>query len=267
MTYQNHLLEKTNFRRKLRRGDRLLGTFLKFLSGQPTEILGALGWDFVIIDQEHAPFDRRTTDEAILAARAGGIATIVRTPDSLSHSILNALDLGANGVIVPHVRTAGQAKSIVDAARYRPGDRGFALATRAANWGLLPSIEHIAASDGYVTVIAQIEDGEGLENVEDIAAVDGLDGIFIGRGDLSVALDAAELGAPVVLEACERIIRAARSNGVAVSAFVSSIDEARQLAAVGVQGFLYTSDQALFVGAARAAKSAFDALGGTVYQS
>ncbi|WP_182086389.1 aldolase/citrate lyase family protein [Aureimonas sp. ME7] len=260
MRFQDQLTRQAEFRRRLRGGERLLGTFLKFLTGQPTEILGALGWDFVIVDQEHAPFDRHRTDEAVLAARAAGIAALVRTPSADAHAILGALDVGANGVIVPHVDTPAKAAAIVAAARYANGQRGFALATRAANWGLLPRAEHLTQADDYVAVIAQIEDRDGLENVEAIAAVPGLDGLFIGYGDLSVALGETDPGSPAMREASARIVRAAARHDLSISAFAGSLDDVRLLEDQGIRVILYASDQTLLMREAKRIKSAFDTM-------
>jgi 2-keto-3-deoxy-L-rhamnonate aldolase RhmA len=99
--------EKSPFHRRLKGGDTLLGTFIKIPTTHSTEIIGSLGFDFVIVDQEHSNFDRLSIDAALLAARATGIAALVRVPD-VSH-ILPALDSGASGVLVPHVDSAGMA--------------------------------------------------------------------------------------------------------------------------------------------------------------
>lgn len=261
MSYEIHLQDKARFRHRLKRGERLLGTFLKLLSGQSTEILGALGWDVVIVDQEHAPFDRRTTDEVILAARAAGIAVLVRTIDSAPASIMSALDLGANGVIVPHVRSAAEAQAIVNASRYKGGSRGYANATRAGNWGLHPGSAHVAASDDYVTVIAQIEDVDGLASCADITGVHGLDGIFIGRADLSFALGETSFSAPAVIDAIRRIVFHAQENSLATSTFVTSLQDIQSLDAIGVRSFFYASDMGLLINGAHRARAEFDTLG------
>lgn len=240
------------FKRRLLENQRLVGTFLKVPSGHITEMLGAIGYDFVIIDQEHAPFDRLSTDNALLAAKAWQIAALVRVPSAQQEHILAALDGGAAGVLVPHVQSAEQAKAIVNAAKYA-GERGFALASRAGDWGQKTTAQHIAESDSRTTVIAQIEDLAGLANVDAIAAVAGIDAIFIGRGDLSVALGVNSPNDPAVFAACETIASACKKQGKALSAYVSTEAEAVALAAIGVTTFMYGSDQALLVAAARQA--------------
>jgi 2-keto-3-deoxy-L-rhamnonate aldolase RhmA len=175
----------SSFRQRLLAAEPLVGTFLKTPTGHATEIVGDLGFDFVVIDQEHAPFDRTTTDIALLAARATGTPALVRVsgPDA----ILSVLDCGATGVLVPHVASADYAREVAAICRYRGGKRGFATSTRAGRYTTVPMWRHIADSDAETVFVAQIEDVEALEEVDAIAAVEGVDSLFIGRGDLTAA--------------------------------------------------------------------------------
>ena len=195
----------TTFRQRFIGGKPLLGTFVKTPTSHATEILGQLGFDFVVVDEEHAPFDRVATDQALLAARAVNIAGIVRVPEANPSQILGVLDAGATGVLVPHVYSAQKAKDLVAACRYRGGRRGFANTTRAGNYGGLGFIEHAQQSDANVTVIAMIEDIAAIDVVAEIVAVDGLDGVFIGRGDLAAAYGGQSMDDPRVRVAAEKI--------------------------------------------------------------
>ncbi|MGZ3274959.1 MAG: aldolase/citrate lyase family protein, partial [Caulobacteraceae bacterium] len=107
-----------SFRDRLLRRELLAGAFIKTPTTHPTEIIGGCGFDFVVIDQEHAPFDRVVTDAILLAARASGIAALVRTPTAGHDQILGVLDDGATGVLAPHISTPEKAKALVDACRY-----------------------------------------------------------------------------------------------------------------------------------------------------
>src|SRR3954471_24704022 len=113
-----------SFRQRLRAGTRLVGTFLKTPTSHATEIIGDVGFDFAVIDQEHAPFDRTSTDIALLAARAANMPALVRVAGP--QAILSVLDCGATGVLVPHVATAAYAREVAALCRYRNGLRGFA---------------------------------------------------------------------------------------------------------------------------------------------
>lgn len=166
-----------SFRQRLLAGDRLVGTFLKTPTSHGTEIVAGVGYDFVVIDQEHAPFDRTSTDIALMAARGCNIPALVRVsgPDT----ILSVLDCGATGMLIPHVASAAYAREVAAMCRYR-GCRGFATSTRAGGYTAVPMWQHIRASDDAVTVIAQIEDPEALDEIDAIAAVEGIDSCSSG---------------------------------------------------------------------------------------
>jgi staphyloferrin B biosynthesis citrate synthase len=248
------------FRRRFLDRDLLTGTFIKTPTSHAVEIIGRLGFDFVVIDEEHAPFDRVTIDQALLAARASGTTGIVRVAESTPARMLAALDDGATGVLVPHVASAAKARDVVAACRYRGGRRGFSNSPRAGGYGAVPMWRHVEAADATVTCIAMIEDPEALDEIERIVAVDGLDGVFIGRGDLTVALGAADAGAPEIRSACERILAAADKAGKPVCVMVGSAREAEGFRAMGASAFIVASDQAFMRQAAQKALSEFAAL-------
>jgi staphyloferrin B biosynthesis citrate synthase len=231
------------FRQRFIGGKPLLGTFIKTPTSHATEILGLLGFDFVVIDEEHAPFDRVTTDQAILAARATNIAGIVRVPDI--SQILAVLDGGATGVLVPHVDSAKKAKEVVDACRYRGGKRGFANTTRAGDYGSVGYRAHAEQSDQRVTVIAMIEDIAAIDVADQIVAVDGLDGVFIGRGDLTAAYGGESMDDPRVRAAAEKIAKATRAAGKPVCMLVATAAEAKVFMEIGASAFIVSSDHGL----------------------
>ncbi|MBN9063334.1 MAG: aldolase [Rhizobiales bacterium 65-9] len=228
----------SEFRSRLRSKQHLLGTFIKTPSSHAIEIIGSVGFDFVIIDQEHAPFDRNSIDIACLAAKASGIAAIVRVAEPSPSSILAALDLGAIGVMAPHVDSPEKAKALAAACRYRGGVRGFSNTTRAGDFGGASLADHIADQDARVTCIAMIEDEAALSHLDGIARVDGIDAFFIGRGDLTAAL-----GVERMAEATRTITAAARAANMPAMALVSSKEDARAMRDLGVTAFLVSNDQ------------------------
>src|SRR5262249_41973840 len=159
-------------------------------------------------------FDRAGIDIAILAARAVGVPGIVRVADE--GSILSVLDLGATGVLVPHVATGAQARRVADACRYRGGRRGFANTTRAGRYGLAGMAQTGEAAVAAVPAFAWIEDREALDNLDAIPAPEGIEGVFLGRGDLAVAMGETAMDAPPVRQATERIAASARRAGKAI---------------------------------------------------
>lgn len=243
----------TPFRHRLTAGDPLIGSFCKMPIPHAIELLGHLGFDFVVIDEEHAPWDRVTTDTALLAARAGGLAGLVRVSDPIPSRILSVLDDGAAGVLVPHVFSAEKARDMAAACRYRGGKRGFSNTTRAGDFGGLGLWDHVRKHDEEVAFIAMIEDAEALEDLDGILSTPGLDAAFIGRGDLTVALDAPGPESPEVIDACARIMAAAKRHGKAVAIMSGGTEDTRRYREMGASAFIVSSDQGfLRQGAAKA---------------
>lgn len=249
------------FRRRLLAGERLIGTFIKTPTAHATEILGDLGFDFVVIDQEHAPFDRPAIDTVLLATRAADIGGIVRVPEANASAILSAFDCGATGVLVPHVASPDMARDVGAWCRYRGGRRGFSNSPRAGGYGRLGIWDHVDAADAETTAIAMIEDPEALDAIDAIVAVEALDGVFIGRADLAVALGASGTNAAEVRAATERIAAAARKAGKAVCAMTSGGEDARWLQELGVAGMIVASDQGFLRQAAAQALASLRELG------
>jgi 2-keto-3-deoxy-L-rhamnonate aldolase RhmA len=248
------------FRARFLARELLVGTFIKTPTTHSTEILGGVGFDFVVIDEEHAPFDRVTIDTVLLAARASHTAGIVRVAEPSPSKLLAVLDDGAAGVLVPHVYNAEKAKDMVAACRYRNGKRGFSNSPRAGGYGKLGMWDHVDKADASVTIVAMIEDPEAIEVIDDIVAVDGLDGVFIGRGDLTVAMGATNTADPRIRAAAEQIISAARRAGKPVCIMVADAKEAQDWRALGASAFIVASDQSFMRQAATRARGEFSAL-------
>ena len=232
-----------DFRTRFTAGERLAGSFLKTPTVHAAEIFGLLGFDFVVIDEEHAPIDRAMTDMMLLAARAYGLAGLVRVSSDDPSKLLSALDCGAAGVLVPHVASVAKAQAVAAAGRYRGGRRGYSGSARAGAYTGTPMWQVVDEQDASVSIIGMIEDPEALAVIDDIAAVDGIHGFFIGRGDLTVALNATSSGAPEVKEAVARIIGAVRRVGKPVCVMVGNAAETQDFADLGATAFIIASDQ------------------------
>ena len=231
------------FRNRFRARERLIGTFIKTPAPHIIEIIASAGFDFVVIDEEHAPFDRASTDRALLAAAAAGIPALVRAADRSPARLLAALDDGAAGIVAPHIDTPAAAAALVSACRYA-GNRGFSASTRAGGYGARTMWQHVDDSDAATTVIAMIEDAAGAAAIDDILAVPGLDGIFVGRADLAVALGDRAPGTPQMARLAAKVIAAAGAAGVPACLFVGSVAEAEPFADQ-VTAFVVSSDQGL----------------------
>ncbi len=247
---------QNTFRRRLLNGDLLIGTWVKTPSPIVCEVLGKTGLDVLCLDAEHAPFGRLELDACVAATRAGGLPGLVRVPSADPHDILNALDCGATGIVVPHVRTPSDAEAICLRSLYGPRGRGYAGSTRAAGFGGREIATQLRESAEQTTIIAQIEDVEALDAIDEIAAVERVDCLFIGRIDLTVSLGKTDPSDSTVIEAVEKICTASTKAGTPVGMFVSTVDEAKQWIAKGVSLFLLASDQAFLMAGARSLVSA-----------
>jgi 2-keto-3-deoxy-L-rhamnonate aldolase RhmA len=231
-----------NFRQKLLSGECLIGTFVKTPSMMVAEVLASTALDVVCFDAEHSPFDRRDIDSCLLAFRAEQKPALVRVASSSADQILNALDCGATGVVIPHVDSPEKALACATAARYGRVGRGYAGSTRSAGYGAASVAENISLNQLETTVIAQIEDLAALDHIEEISAQEGIDCLFIGMMDLTVALGAQAATDSVVIEAAEKICIAAQANNRKLGIFVPSIDSIEFWRDRGVTLFLMSSD-------------------------
>jgi 2-keto-3-deoxy-L-rhamnonate aldolase RhmA len=245
-----------DFKTRLLRRDFLLGVFVKTPHHAVIEVLATTDLDCVCLDAEHAPFDRGDLDRCLLAARAGGLPALVRTPSGAPHEILNALDLGACGIVVPHIRSVAEAQAAARAAHYGPGGRGYAGATRATKFAAPAMAGRLRAAREETTLIVQIEDAEALEHVGAIAAVEGVDALFIGRIDLTVALGETDPMSPHVLRAVTQATQDALAGGGVVGMFTPDLKEIPQWRAMGANLFLLGSDQGFLRSGAQSLRQA-----------
>lgn len=216
---------KNMLKEKLAQGKIAYGPFIIIPHPSGVEIAGMAGFDFVIIDMEHAAYSFETTENMTRAARAVGITPIVRVPDKSQSNVLRALEAGAMVVDVPLVGKASEAEAIVYAAKYAPlGGRGFNLGSMGNRYGFLGNTGQTPARiNAEILVMVQIETAEGVENAEAIAAVKNLDMIFVGVGDLSQSLGIpCDWENPKLINAVERTIKVARKAGKHVCVFTIS---------------------------------------------
>jgi 2-keto-3-deoxy-L-rhamnonate aldolase RhmA len=230
-----------SFADRFRGGDPLLGVFVKTPHNIVVEVIAGCGLDFVVLDGEHCPFGPAEIERCVLAARAEGLPILVRVPATRPEYVLQVLDAGADGILAPHVCDAGQAAALARSARYGEGGRGYAATTRAGRWGRRSIGAHLRAS-AETLVVAQIEDPEAVEAIDEIAAVSGIDALFVGRSDLTVGLGASGPGDQAVARAVARITSAARSAGRPVSMFLPSSEELADWRSQGVTTFLIGSE-------------------------
>ncbi len=243
------------FRERLLAEELLAGTWVKTPHPHVVEVLSLSTLDVLVLDAEHAPFDRGSLDQCILAARAGGKTVLVRPQSSDDAHLLSALDCGADGVILPHIRTAAEAEAAVKACNYVSGGRGYAGSSRAAAYTTKGMAKHRADAKNVI-VIAQIEDVEGVDNIDAIARVEGLAALFIGRADLTIAYGAETPDDAVVVDAVDLIVAAGKAAGRATGMFLGRVSDVPMWREKGASLFILQSDQDfLLQGAANLAKA------------
>lgn len=238
-------------RDRMLRGEVLSSTFLKTPALQLVEVLALSGMDCVALDAEHAPFDRVSMDACLGVARALGFPALVRVPDGSSSAILTALDSGAVGVIVPHVDTVEKAKAVAQAARFGHGGRGFAGSTRWAGYATRPMADILARCTVETIVIGQIEEPEAVDAIDGIAAVEGLDGLFVGPADLAVCFGKTDSAAPEVRDAIGKVGKAARKHGKCLITFAPDTSWVPDLKALGVTMFFIGSEHGFMLDGAK----------------
>ncbi|HWL02809.1 MAG TPA: aldolase/citrate lyase family protein [Microbacteriaceae bacterium] len=164
----------------------LIGTWVKIPSLETVEILGNAGFDYVVIDLEHAPLGLQDAYAATVVAQASGMSVLVRVPDTSGSHVQRLLDAGVDGLLVPHVRSAAEAALQVARMTFPPdGVRGMGTTGRAGAWGGTSGADYVAAGR-HVFRGVQLEDWEALEDAEGIVSTPGLGGAFIGMGDLGL---------------------------------------------------------------------------------
>ncbi|MEM8822223.1 MAG: aldolase/citrate lyase family protein [Pseudomonadota bacterium] len=234
--------EPVGLRARLLAGDRMAGTFMKTPSHVTLEILMMSGLDFVCLDAEHAPFDRAALDACLAVARAREFPILVRIGDGAPARILDVMDLGATGIVVPHVDSAEKAGAIAAAARFGHGGRGYAGSTRWAGYTSQTMPDLLARSAAETVVIAQIEEPEGVDAAAEIAAIDGIDALFNGPADLTVAYGHRSLDNEDLRRAMASVGQACRAAGKGYVTWVPNVETAREWADYGFTTYLVSSE-------------------------
>jgi len=244
-------LDSMSLKQRMASGERLVGTFLKTPSYELIEVLAKSGLDFLILDAEHAPFDRARLDQCLALGRALGFPLLVRVPNGEASSILQVLDSGAVGVVVPHVDSVEKAQSIARSARFGHGGRGFAGSTRWAGFATRKMEDILAQSPAETIVVAQIEEPEGVDCSAAIAAIDGIDALFAGPADLAVCYGTTEQSTGPVEQAMRTTGESAKAHGKAYATFAANSSATERLAKLGVTMFCVASEHAFMLHTAR----------------
>jgi len=244
------MMRHNRIKEGLKKGESYIGTFVKITDPAVVEVLALSGFDFIIIDNEHTVMDQETLTNMIRAADATNMLPTVRIRDGSDSLIRQVLDTGAMGIQVPMVNTAHEARAVVASVKYAPeGSRGFAASQRSAAYGFMDAKEYAQLSNANTMTACYCETLESIQNINEIAAVDGLDIVFIGPYDLSQAFGViGEPNHPKVLSAIDDIIKTTKAAGKAVGTIASDAEHAMALMAKGVQYICLSSDIGMIAG-------------------
>lgn len=248
------MIASLRMRERLSAGGVVAGPIVNFASAWMVDICAAVGFDFVIVDCEHGPMSPADIEPMLRAAEAGGISALVRVSANEPSQILRCLDLGAAGIMVPHVDSAADAAAAASAMRYPPvGTRGLAGATRAARYSLGGSslADYASAANAGVLLLAMAETAAAVDSIDAIAATPGVDIVSLGPNDLAASMGlTGQVTHPDVSAAIDRVVASAKSHGRWVSTVASTADQARAAIGRGAN-ILVASPSLLFAQAAK----------------
>lgn len=222
-----------------------LGHFIvEFATPGIGHIVKSAGGEFVLFDLEHSGFSFETVKSALRYFEAAGVAVIVRVPSKEYHHIARACDMGAEGIMVPMVGSAAEAKAILDCMKYHPeGKRGVALQVAHDNYRPGPVHEKLAAANRRTTLFCQIETAEGVKNAEKIAAVPGVDCLWVGHFDLSTSLGIpGEFEDPKFAAAIKTVAAATRKHDKALGRLVPNVAQGIEYFDKGFDFICYAGD-------------------------
>jgi 2-keto-3-deoxy-L-rhamnonate aldolase RhmA len=227
-----------------------VGTWVKLPTIESVQILAHAGYDFVVIDQEHAPIDIRTAYQLVNTATAEGLLALVRVDELRPASIQRILDAGAAGVLIPHIDTPEQAEMAAKSVRFPPfGIRGAGGTSRAGRWGTLPSSDYLASGNTTALCIPQLESKLAIDNVEKIAATEGIDALFIGVADLSLDMGTVPSD-PEVIKLYLHALNTAHQAGKPCGFAAGTAAGARTALDQGFDFVMASSDTAMMVASA-----------------
>ena len=207
-------------------------------------ILKSAGCDFVLFDLEHSGFSFETVKSAVRFFEAADLPMIVRVPSRDYHHIARACDMGAEGIMLPMVGSAAEARHIVDSIKYTPdGRRGVALQVAHDRYRPGAVTEKFTAANRQTTVFCQIETSEGVENAEALAALPGVDCLWVGHFDLSGSLGVpGQFESKTFNDAIDRVAAAAKKHDKALGRLVATVEQGAELYAKGFDFICYSGD-------------------------
>ncbi len=240
------------FKAALKRGDVQIGCWMGLAAHNAAEMMGTAGFDWLVIDNEHSPNDLRSTRDSLMALEASDSHAVVRVPVGEAWIIKQMLDAGAQTIIVPMVESAEQARELVRAVQYPPnGIRGVGYSmTRSSKFSQIA--DYGKTADEQICLIVQVENRAGLENLDGILAVDGIDGVFVGPADLGADLGfMGDLMNPELVSVIEDTLRRIAASDKAAGILTTNDEMIQKSLDAGAQFVAVGLDVLMLAGAAR----------------
>jgi 4-hydroxy-2-oxoheptanedioate aldolase len=252
-------------KRKLADGKPVLVPKVCYLDPAIVELLGLLGFDSVWLCNEYRAIDASVMEHLVRAGRAAGIECVVRIGMNGLDDIARLLGMGVGGIMVPHVSTPDQARRAVSRIKYPPlGHRGLENVHADADFGLAPLGEYLHQANDETLLVVQLEDKQALRQADEIAQIEGIDVLFVGPADLSLALGVpGQLKHPQVVRAIRSVARVCETHGRACGTPALDFDHCRLLLDAGVRYLTDSSDWHMLVSGFRQVKQDFANLGFT----
>lgn len=234
-------MRKNLTKAKIKAGETAYGVFVGM--GCPTlvEIIGLIGFDFVLLDAEHGPLDLETCEHMVRAADNVNITPIIRIAMNIQQNILRYLDIGALGVLMPMLATKADAENVVRAVKYRPEGRRGLAGVRAAGYGISgPLGEYVKEANRETMILTQVETLEAVDNLKDILSIPGIDVIFIGPTDLSSAMGyPGQASHPEVQKMIDYLVKEIRTAGKAAGTVAYDLETLKKCQERGFQFITY----------------------------
>lgn len=239
----------SNLKQRLKNGEVCVGPFFKTLNQNMVEMMGFAGYDFIIVDNEHANFGHVDIENIIRAADGVGLDSIIRIPSGSEEHVLHSLDSGAIGIQVPSLRTVEEVKAMAPHTKYYPeGHRGINTGQRAAKYGFMDGKEYFKLANENTLVVVHVENLDMAKQVDKLCAIPEVDVVFIGPADLSQSMGMPmQTSAPEVVAVIDEIIEKIKASGKIVGIWVGNEKDAARYIEKGARYLGYGSDTALLV--------------------
>ena len=235
-------MRKNLTKEKIKEGKKAYGVFVPMWCPAIVEIIGHIGFDFVILDAEHSPMSAESCEHMVRAADCVNITPIIRVGMNIRQNILRYLDIGALGVLMPQINSKAEVETVIESVKYPPEGRRGLAGVRAANYGLTGSLgDYVKEANRETMVIVQVETMQAVGNLKEILAVPGTDVIFIGPTDLSSAMGyPGQANHPEVQKMIDYLVDEIRTAGKAAGTTAYDLDTLRRCKERGFQYIAYS---------------------------